>query len=61
MRRGQDSPGPCMGPLVSATQKERVLGFVTRVRSCLLGGSFEPALTTFAWYSVCRTHVLLLR
>ncbi|CBJ33263.1 Aldehyde dehydrogenase [Ectocarpus siliculosus] len=30
MRRGRDAPGPCMGPLVSGPQKERVLGFVTR-------------------------------
>lgn len=32
MRRGEDAPGPCMGPLVSATQRDRVLGFVKRVR-----------------------------
>lgn len=32
MRRGEDAPGPCMGPLVSASQRDRVLGFVKRVR-----------------------------
>eukprot|EP00904_Undaria_pinnatifida_P003514 jgi/Undpi1/13163/HiC_scaffold_8.g02825.m1 len=30
MRRGQDAPGPCMGPLVSATQRDKVQGFVQR-------------------------------
>ncbi|CAM9397565.1 unnamed protein product [Scytosiphon promiscuus] len=30
MRRGEEAPGPCMGPLVSASQKEKVIGFVKR-------------------------------
>ncbi|CAM9780983.1 unnamed protein product, partial [Hapterophycus canaliculatus] len=30
MRRGEEAPGPCMGPLVSASQRERVLGFIKR-------------------------------
>ncbi len=33
MRRGQNAPGPCMGPLVSTSQKDKVLGFVSRVRA----------------------------
>lgn len=31
LRRGCDAPGPCMGPLVSQSQKERVVGFVEKV------------------------------
>ncbi|CAN0292788.1 unnamed protein product [Pylaiella littoralis] len=30
MRRGEEAPGPCMGPLVSASQREGVLGFISR-------------------------------
>ncbi|CAM9627093.1 unnamed protein product [Ascophyllum nodosum] len=46
MRRGQDAPGPIMGPLVSAAQKDKVLGFVTRAVSAgadvLYGGARLP-------------------
>lgn len=35
-RRRSDSPGPCMGPLVSGPQRDKVLGFISKVgaRSC---------------------------
>lgn len=70
MRRGQDSPGPCMGPLVSSTQKERVVGFVTRVSAACkvaflwMSFSFGPPLrrlshtrtSLYAKHFVLRTH-----
>lgn len=31
-RRSGESPGPCMGPLVSRGQRDKVLGYVSKVR-----------------------------
>lgn len=57
MRRGRDAPGPCMGPLVSGPQKEKVLGFVTRVsaRNSMLGHRkrYVVAAATVPWLLLC--------